>query len=420
MEAHKPPEQFTLKLRRYDPESGEAPYWDEHTVELEPHRSVLEAILQAKDRFDGSIGVRCSCRQAICGSCGIRVNGEPALACHTHLDAAKRSAGEDGTIEIEPMGNMPVLKDLIVDMDAVHWKKVQRVTPWLLAKQPVPEREYIVSKESMVDVTQTMGCIQCGACVSDCLAMEVDPGFIGPAALAKAYRFVGDPRDDQHEIRLRDLAEDPQGIYDCTHCFKCVEACPKDVNPMGQIMRLRRIAGSDFHIVDQNNGERHEAAVTGLIGDYGLLHEAELIPRSYGGNSWFAKFHPAAGKELLSSLPVVIKGVLRRKVNVKIAIFGHKIGKQDLKGVQAIYDKVEGRKERYELNLYITGEDEELVGTASGAEFKAPAGESPTSVAPPPPDPGPPSAVGPEGESPQVGPGGDDVEDARAEGSEER
>jgi succinate dehydrogenase / fumarate reductase iron-sulfur subunit len=416
-ETHKPPEQFTLRMRRYDPESGEAPYWDEHTVELAPHRSVLEAILQAKDRFDGSIGVRCSCRQAICGSCGIRVNGEPALACHTHLDAAQRSA-KDGTIEIEPMGNMPVLKDLIVDMDAVHWKKVQRVTPWLLAKQPVPEREYIVSKESMVDVTQTMGCIQCGACVSDCLAMEVDPGFIGPAALAKAYRFVGDPRDDQHEIRLRDLAEDPQGIYDCTHCFKCVEACPKDVNPMGQIMRLRRIAGSDFDIVDQNNGERHEAAYATLVKDNGLLHEAELLPRSYGGNSWFGKFHPAAGKELLSSLPIVLKGVLRRKVNVKIAIFGHKLPKQDLKGVQAIYDKVEGRKERYELNLYITGEDEELVGAASGAEFMAAAGENPTSTAPPPPDPGPPSAVGPEGESPQVGPGGDDIEDAREERSD--
>ena len=144
-EATTPAEQFTLRMRRYDPESGEAPYWDEHTIELEPHRSVLEAILQARDRFDGSIGIRCSCRQAICGSCGVRVNGEPALACHTHLDAAKRGA-KDGVIEIEPMGNMPVIKDLIVDMDAVHWKKIQRVTPWLLAKQPVPEREYLVAE----------------------------------------------------------------------------------------------------------------------------------------------------------------------------------------------------------------------------------------------------------------------------------
>ena len=97
------------------------------------------------------------------------------------------------------MGNMPVIKDLIVDMDAVHWKKIQRVTPWLINKEPIPEREYIVPRESMVDVTQSMACIQCGACVSDCLSMEVDPLFIGPAALAKAYRFVGDPRDAEHE-----------------------------------------------------------------------------------------------------------------------------------------------------------------------------------------------------------------------------
>jgi succinate dehydrogenase / fumarate reductase, iron-sulfur subunit len=368
-------ESFTLRLRRYDPESGEAPYWDEHTVELEPHRSVLEGILQAKARFDGSIGIRCSCRAAICGSCGVRINGEPGLACHTHLDHA-RACSRTGTIEVEPMGNMPVLKDLIVDMDAVHWKKIQRVTPWLLAKQPVPEREYLVEKEAMVDVTQAMACIQCGACVSDCLAMEVDPGFIGPAALAKAYRFVGDPRDDQHLERLIDLAEDPQGLFDCTHCFKCVDACPKDVNPMGQIMRLRRIATADHQIVDQNNGERHEAAFTTLVRDYGLNHEAELLSRSYGGDSWFGKFHPAAGKELLSSLPVLVKGFLRGKFNPKIALFGHKIPKRDLEAVKKIYDKVEGREERYELNLYVSGEDEDerspmgaVAGTsASGAE----------------------------------------------------
>src|SRR3954451_20917734 len=310
----RPAQQFNLRLRRYDPESGQAPYWDEHTVELEPHRSVLEAVLQARDRFDGSIGIRCSCRQAICGSCGVRIRADPAPACPTHLDAAARSAA-DRAIEVEPMGNMPVLKDLIVDMDAVHWKKIRRVTPWLLAKQPVPEREYLVPRESMVDVTQTMACIQCGACVSDCLSMEVDPGFIGPAALAKAYRFVGDPRDDQHFERLNDLAQDPQGIFDCTHCFKCVEACPKDVDPMGQIVRLRRIATSDHHIVDQNDGERHEAAFTSLIKNNGLLWEAEFVPLSYGGNSWFGKFTAAAGKELLASLPAIIKGLVRRKVS---------------------------------------------------------------------------------------------------------
>jgi succinate dehydrogenase / fumarate reductase iron-sulfur subunit len=350
--------EFTLRLRRYDPESGDAPYWEEHTVDLDPHRSVLEAILQAKARFDGSIGIRCSCRAAICGSCGVRINGKPDLACHTHLDKAQRHA-HDGVIEVEPMGNMPVIKDLIVDMEAVHWKKIRRVTPWLIAKQPVPEREYIVPRETMVDVTQSMACIQCGACVSDCLSMEIDPDFVGPAALAKAYRFVGDPRDDQHFERLKDLAEDPHGIYDCTHCFMCIDACPKDVAPMSQIMRLRRRAIHDHGIEDRNNGERHEDAFVTLVRKYGLLNEVEIIPRSHAGNSSLAKFKPAAAKELASSLPSIAKALLRRKVTPAAVLKPHKLAKRDLKQIERIYKEVESHPERVELNLYITGYDED-------------------------------------------------------------
>src|ERR1700749_3217837 len=305
--------EYLLRLRRYDPKSGEAAYWDEHWVNLGERNSVLDAILKVRDEVDGSVGIRCSCQQAICGACGVRMNGKPGLACNTHLGvAAERlhgtgwnprvgrgavvggaGAGDTtppGVITVEPMGNMPVIRDLIVDMDAVHWKKIQRVTPWLINKEPIPEREYIVPHENMADVTQPMACIQCGACVSDCLAMEVDPLFVGPAALSKAYRFVGDPRDAEHAERLRDLAEDPHGIYDCTHCFNCMDACPKGVDPMNQIMRLRRIAGSDKHINDRNNGYRHEHAFVHNIRKNGLLHEADLLPDSYGG-----KFHPRAG-----------------------------------------------------------------------------------------------------------------------------
>ncbi|HUO74418.1 MAG TPA: succinate dehydrogenase/fumarate reductase iron-sulfur subunit [Solirubrobacteraceae bacterium] len=362
--------EYTLRIRRFDPQSGDAAYWDEHTVEMPETQSVLDAILSVRDTTDGSIGIRCSCQQAICGSCGVRMNGKPGLACNTHLEeAAKRKRGTassatDGAaqtpvITVEPMGNMPVIRDLIVDMDAVHWKKIQRVTPWLINKEPIPEREYIVPHDNMVDVTQTMACIQCGACVSDCLAMEVDPGFIGPAALAKSYRFVGDPRDAQHRERLKDLSEDEQGIYDCTHCFNCIEACPKGVDPMNQIMRLRRIAGSDFKINDRNNGHRHEAAFVTLVRDYGLLHEAELLPRSYGGNSWWGKFHPAAAMELLSSLSSVVTAVMRGKVSPKLAMLGHKIPADDLKAVKQIYTKVDGRDERNELNLYVTGYEDD-------------------------------------------------------------
>ncbi len=366
-EAHdRPPEQFTLRLRRYDPESGEAPYWDEHTVELEPHRSVLEAILQARDRFDGSIGIRCSCRQAICGSCGVRVNGEPSLACHTHLDAAKAGA-ENGVIEVEPMGNMPVIKDLIVDMDAVHWKKIQRVTPWLIGKEPVPELEYIVPHDNMVDVTQTMACIQCGACVSDCLSMEADRDFIGPAALAKAYRFVGDPRDAMQKARLLDLAEDEHGLYDCTHCFMCVDACPKNVAPMEQIMRLRRIAGSDHEIEDRNNGYRHEHAFVKNIRRNGLLHEADLLPDSYGG-----KLHPRAVPELFGSLGIVMTALRRGKITIGRALLHpHKASAE----VRKIFDTIEHRDERVEFNLYISGVDDD--------QLHAPRSDEPTPLVPP-------------------------------------
>jgi succinate dehydrogenase / fumarate reductase iron-sulfur subunit len=352
--------EFKLRLRRYDPESGQAPYWDEHTVDLEGHRSVLEGILQAKNRTDGSIGIRCSCRAAICGSCGVLINGKSALACHTHLDMAAAHT-KDGVIEVEPMANMPVIKDLVVDMDAVHWKKQQRVTPWLINKEPIPEREYIVPHENMVDITQSMACIQCGACVSSCLSMEVDPLFVGPAALAKAYRFVGDPRDAEQFERLKDLAEDPHGMYDCTHCFNCIEACPKGVAPMNQIMRLRRVAG-DHHINDRNNGHRHEAAFTTLIKNNGLLDEAELLPRSYGGNSWFGKFAPPAGKELLDSLPVIVKALQRRKITPASALKPHKLEKGDRDQVQRIFDTIESRDARDELNLYITGYDEDDTG----------------------------------------------------------
>jgi succinate dehydrogenase / fumarate reductase iron-sulfur subunit len=198
--------------------------------------------------------------------------------------------------------------------------------------------------------------------------MEVDPLFIGPAALAKAYRFVGDPRDAEQKDRLKDLAEDPHGIYDCTHCFKCIEACPKGVAPMSQIMRLRRRAGNDHHIKDRNNGERHEAAFVTLVKDNGLLWEAELLPRSHGGNSWFGKFAPAAAIELVDSLPVITKSILRRKVTVGGALKPHKIPKGDLKAIQKIYDTVEGRDERYELNLYISGYDEDDAGAQETPE----------------------------------------------------
>jgi succinate dehydrogenase / fumarate reductase iron-sulfur subunit len=346
---------YPLKIRRFDPESGDAAYWKDYEAELPPERSVLDAILQIKDREDASIGIRCSCRAAICGSCGVKINGRSALACNTRVgDAAER--GRDGAITVEPMGNMPVIKDLITDMEAVHWKKVRRVTPWLLpAEEPPENQEYIVPPEAMLDVTQAMACIHCGACVSACLSMEVDPEFIGPAALAKAYRFVGDPRDGEHEARLKDLAEDEHGIYDCTHCFACVEVCPKDVAPMDQIMRLRRRATGDFEIKDENNGYGHEKAFLNIIEKWGTLHEAQLLPRSFGDGSLVkGQLRPSGAKQLTESLPSIVDGLRSGKVTPRKALMHPKL--PDQKQVRRIIKEIESKDERLELNLYIVGE----------------------------------------------------------------
>jgi succinate dehydrogenase / fumarate reductase iron-sulfur subunit len=382
--------EYTIKVRRFQPESGEGPYWEEFNVDLDPSLSVLDGLLQAKDNEDGSLAVRCSCRAAICGSCGMKVNGQSTLGCKTQIGEAQEQANKmlaatgstaagasspirgegeyavagvpsDSPIVIEPMGNMPVIKDLITDMESTHWTKIRRVTPWLLPHGEPPEREYIVDPESMIDITQSMACIQCGACVSSCLSMEADPGFIGPAALAKAYRFVGDPRDAETAERLHDLAEDPHGIYDCTHCFSCIDACPKGVAPMDQIMRLRRRAGEEG-IEDPNSGHDHEMAFVKIIEKKGTLDESLLLQESFApGVKGKLKPTKRAIREMLGSIPTAIRGIKTGKMrSLQKLIPGvhHKLpgGAQD--DVKAIYRHAETHNE--EFNLYIKGEEGEL------------------------------------------------------------
>jgi succinate dehydrogenase / fumarate reductase iron-sulfur subunit len=355
---------YTLQVRRFRPETGEGPYWQRFEVDLDPNLSVLDGLLQARDREDGSLAVRCSCRVAICGSCGVRINGESTLACKTKLEEAHQHAnrrdGGSEPIVVEPMGNMPVVKDLVTDMESTHWEKIRRVTPWLLPEGDPPEREYVVPPESMIDVTQSMACIQCGACVSACLSMEADPEFIGPAALAKAYRFVGDPRDAQARERLYDLAQDPHGIYDCTHCFGCIDACPKGVAPMDQIMRLRRLAGDEHEIDDVNNGRRHETAFTKIIRRKGTLDEALLLQESFApGVKGKLTPTPAAIKALLTSIPTALRGIRAGKMrSLRKLIPGihPKLPGDAQERVQGIYSHAE--EHAVQLNLYVKGEEE--------------------------------------------------------------
>ena len=262
--------EVTVRVKRYNPEAeNPAPYWADYTVETDPFTTVLDTLIKIREEVDGSLALRCSCRSAICGSCAMRINGHATLACKTRVSDIS-PGGEPVTVE--PAGVMPVIKDLVVDM-TLFWDKVRAVEPWLQPEGPEPEGEYIAPNQDMLHLAGVMDCIMCGACVSDCTVLEVDPNFLGPAALAKAYRFVADPRDSQDKARLEALSQHT-GIWDCTRCYECVQVCPKGVAPMDRIMAMRDKAMRAGY--DEMPGARHTDVFTELVGHSGWLDELRL------------------------------------------------------------------------------------------------------------------------------------------------
>ncbi|MCH7512286.1 MAG: succinate dehydrogenase iron-sulfur subunit [Chloroflexi bacterium] len=268
---------INLKVRRAEPASGEDVRYQQYSVDMVENATVLDALIQVREYVDGTLALRCSCRSAICGSCAMRVDKQARLACKTKVTDLVKTEGQE--ILVEPMGNMPVIKDLVTDME-MYWSKMDQVTPWLQPADPGPERENLVSHEAMLDLAQTMGCIHCGVCVSDCPVLEIDKSFIAPAALAKAHRFVDDPRDAKTKERLEELSAVKGGIWDCTRCNMCVEVCPKDVRPMDRIMQLRELAVKAG--VASGTGARHGEAFVGSVQRLGRLDEMRLLPASVG------------------------------------------------------------------------------------------------------------------------------------------
>ena len=219
----------TLNVKRYDPEKSKDNTWyQEYKMDIHQSSTVLDALIHVREEIDGTLGLRCACRASICGSCGMRVNGQAKLVCKTRVE----ELSPDGeTLLVEPMGNQPVIKDLVVDISS-FFAKMEQVTPFLQPDKLPESGEFIASNDSMEKLLTEMNCIMCGLCVSDCTVLEVDNTFIGPAALAKASRFVYDPRDDKTSERLNYLNDESGGIWDCTRCMQCVEVCPKGVSPM--------------------------------------------------------------------------------------------------------------------------------------------------------------------------------------------
>lgn len=231
-----------------------SPHIQTYRIEAEPGTTILECLNRIKWEQDGSLAFRKNCRNTICGSCAVRINGRSALACKENIgsevqrsqigaNASTNSANSADTIPeiiVAPLGNMPVIKDLVVDMSS-FWNHLDAVDPYVsTGARKIPEREFLQTPQERTELDQTGNCIMCGACYSECNAREVNPDFVGPHALAKAYRMVADSRDAQAETRLEKYNQGTQGVWGCTRCFYCNTVCPMEVAPLDQINKIKQ------------------------------------------------------------------------------------------------------------------------------------------------------------------------------------
>ncbi len=267
--------QVALKIWRYDPARGERRLQD-YEVDAPEWATLLDVLDIIKDRHDGSLAYRKSCRMMICGSCGMRMDGGAVLACRTRMEPIAR---EGRVPVISAMGNLPVIRDLVVDMSP-FWSKIRHMKPWLeTGYEEVPRTEFLATPQQMEPIHKESLCIMCGCCVSECNSLESDPGFFGPAALAKGFRFVGDPRDRAAVERL-EAYSDEHGIWNCTRCYFCNERCPKGVDPRDAIAKLG--AEAMKHGIDRDMGARHAKWFVVSAKTTGWLRETELVPKTQG------------------------------------------------------------------------------------------------------------------------------------------
>lgn len=304
-----------------------APRVQSYTLDVQPGNTILDCLNRIKWEQDGTLAFRKNCRNTICGSCGMRINGRPALACKENIGAelerleniakqnAEQSARENGTpvsspsipeITIAPMGNMPVIKDLVVDMTS-FWNNLEAVEPYVSTKaRLVPEREFLQTPEERDRLNDMGNCILCGACYSDCNAKEVNPNFVGPHALAKAYRMVADNRDAKTEERLEIYDDLESGIWACTRCFNCNSACPMEVSPLDQISKIKGeiLARKD---ASASRPVRHRKVLLELVKQGGWVDERKFAVMVIG--NYFRDI-----KGLLSLGPVGLRMVANRKL----------------------------------------------------------------------------------------------------------
>jgi succinate dehydrogenase / fumarate reductase iron-sulfur subunit len=305
--------QILFKIIRQDHASP--PKVQSYHLDVDSSSTILDCLNRIKWEQDGTLAYRKNCRNTICGSCSMRINGRSALACKENIgselarlqQSGVKPTNPDGLPEmtLAPMGNMPVIKDLVVDMQS-FWNNLKAVDPYVsTAARQVPEREFLQSPEERARLNQTGNCILCGACYSECNAREINPDFVGPHALAKAYRMVADTRDQTTDTRLTQYNQGTVGVWGCTRCYFCNAVCPMEVAPLDQISKIKG------EILDRTTAQssrtiRHRKTLIELVKQGGWIDE-RLFGLRVVGNS----FRDLKG--LLSLAPLGVRMIAKRK-----------------------------------------------------------------------------------------------------------
>ena len=230
-----------FEILRYDPDKDEKPYYQTYQVPCQEEWVVLDAVNYIKDNLDRSLSYRWSCHMAVCGSCGMMVNGEPTLSCHAFVRDIP------GKIKIEPLENFPIARDLIVNMDSFV-EKLTSVKPFIVPVEEVAEGQTFTQlPEQLKDYKQYTQCINCLLCYSACPQISLNEGFVGPAALALAHRYNVDSRDVGRSAR-EDVVASNEGIWECSFVGACSEVCPKSVDPAAAIQQTKIAATGDYFL----------------------------------------------------------------------------------------------------------------------------------------------------------------------------
>jgi succinate dehydrogenase / fumarate reductase iron-sulfur subunit len=223
-----------FRIYRYDPDKDAKPYMQDYDVKPEASDSMLLDMLIRIQAQDDSLALRRSCREGVCGSDAMNINGKNGLACVTRLAELKEP------VEIRPLPGLPVIRDLIVDMSQ-FFKQYHSVKPYLVNHDPAPEKERLQTPEERAALDGLYECILCACCTTACPSFWWNPDkFVGPAGLLQAYRFLADSRDQATSERLDNL-EDPYRLFRCHSIMNCVDVCPKGLNPTSAIGRIKEL-----------------------------------------------------------------------------------------------------------------------------------------------------------------------------------